>query len=106
MNLKLLLDAIPLFLALLAFAVAAKIGGSYFGARPMLFPKDTSIAIGFLMKDRGMVELVITSIWFAAGIINITLFSLAIPIGFELRSWPPYSQALCSQGKGERCCLG
>ncbi|AIC14812.1 cation:proton antiporter [Nitrososphaera viennensis] len=82
MDLKSLVNAIPLFLALLAVAVAAKIGGSYVGARLVRFPQDTSIAIGFLMNGRGMVELVIASIGFAAGIIDITLFSVAIAIGF------------------------
>ncbi|HEX6561222.1 MAG TPA: cation:proton antiporter [Nitrososphaera sp.] len=88
-NLKSLANAIPLFLALLAVAVAAKIGGSYVGARLVRFPKDTSIAIGFLMNGRGMVELVIASIGFAAGIIDITLFSVAIAIGFATTIMAP-----------------
>jgi Kef-type K+ transport system membrane component KefB len=89
MDLKSLVNAIPLFLALLAVAVAAKIGGSYIGARLVRFPKDTSMAIGFLMNGRGMVELVIASIGFAAGIIDITLFSMAIAIGFATTIMAP-----------------
>ncbi|MEO9363772.1 MAG: cation:proton antiporter [Nitrososphaera sp.] len=88
-NLKSLANAVPLFLALLAVAVAAKIGGSYLGARLVRFPKDTSIAIGFLMNGRGMVELVIALIGFAAGIIDITLFSVAIAIGFATTIMAP-----------------
>ncbi|AIF84034.1 Kef-type K+ transport system, membrane component [Candidatus Nitrososphaera evergladensis SR1] len=89
MDLKSLVNAIPLFLALLAVAVAAKIGGSYLGARLVRFSKDTSIAIGFLMNGRGMVELVIASIGFAAGIIDITLFSVAVAIGFATTIMAP-----------------
>jgi len=88
-NLGSLEKAIPLFLALLAVAVAAKIGGSYIGARIVKLPKDTSIAIGFLMNGRGMVELVIASIGFAAGIIDITLFSVAVAIGFATTIMAP-----------------
>ena len=81
-NLQSLVGSIPLFAALLAVAVAAKIGGGYIGARLVRFQKDTSLAVGFLMNGRGMVELVIASIGFAAGIIDLTLFSIAVAIGF------------------------
>jgi Kef-type K+ transport system membrane component KefB len=81
-NLQSIAGSIPLFLALLGVAVAAKIGGGYVGARLVRFPKDTSLAVGFLMNGRGMVELVIASIGFAAGIIDLTLFSIAVAIGF------------------------
>jgi Kef-type K+ transport system membrane component KefB len=81
-NLQSIAGSIPLFSVLLAVAVAAKIGGSFIGARLVRFPKDTSLAIGFLMNGRGMVELVIASIGFAAGIIDLTLFSIAVAIGF------------------------
>jgi Kef-type K+ transport system membrane component KefB len=81
-NLQSLAGSIPFFLALLAVAVAAKVGGGYVGARLVRFQKDTSLAVGFLMNGRGMVELVIASIGFAAGIIDVTLFSIAVAIGF------------------------
>lgn len=77
-----LINAIPLFLMLLGVAMATKIGGGFLGARLVKFSNDTSLAIGFLMNGRGMVELVIASIGFAAGIIDQTLFSIAVAIGF------------------------
>jgi Kef-type K+ transport system membrane component KefB len=77
-----LINAIPLFFVLLAVAIATKIGAGFLGARLVKFSNDTSLAIGFLMNGRGMVELVIASIGFAAGIIDQTLFSVAIAIGF------------------------
>ena len=77
-----LVNAIPLFLALLAVAIATKILGGYVGARISRFSDGTSWAIGFLMNGRGMIELVIASIGFAAGILDLTLFSVAVAIGF------------------------
>ena len=82
MNLQSLASSLPLFAALLAVAVATKIGGGYVGARIVRLKNDTSIAIGLLMNGRGLVELVIASIGFAAGIIDITLFTVAVTIGF------------------------
>lgn len=88
-NLQSLASSIPLFAALLAVAIAAKIGGGYIGARVVKLKTDTSLAIGFLMNGRGMVELVIASIGFAAGIIDLTLFSVAIAIGFATTIMAP-----------------
>jgi Kef-type K+ transport system membrane component KefB len=76
-----LLHAIPLFLALLGVGIVTKISAGYIGARLVGFSREVSLAIGFLMNGRGMVELVIASIGFAAGIIDITLFSIAVAIG-------------------------
>jgi Kef-type K+ transport system membrane component KefB len=81
-NLQSLATSLPLFASLLAVAIAAKIGGGYLGARMVKLKKDTSLAIGFLMNGRGLVELVIASIGFAAGIIDLTLFTVAVAIGF------------------------
>ena len=69
-------------MALLAVAIATKIAAGYTGAKLVGFTKDTSLAIGFLMNGRGMVELVIATIGFAAGILDLTLFSIAVAIGF------------------------
>lgn len=95
-------SAIPLFLALLAVAIATKIGGGFVGARLVKFPRETSLAVGFLMNGRGMVELVIASIGFAAGIIDLTLFSVAIAIGFITTVIAPItSRPLVSKAKSE-----
>jgi Kef-type K+ transport system membrane component KefB len=82
MNAQSIASSIPLFLVLLAVAILTKVGGGFVGSRLVRFSKDESLAIGFLMNGRGMVELVIASIGFAAGIIDLRLFSIAVAIGF------------------------
>jgi Kef-type K+ transport system membrane component KefB len=77
-----LVNSIPLFLVLLAVAIVTKISAGFIGARIVKFSNESSVAIGLLMNGRGMVELVIASIGFAAGILDITLFSIAVAIGF------------------------
>jgi len=77
-----LVNAIPLFLALLGVAIASKIIAGFAGAKIARFSRDTSLAIGFLMNGRGMVELVIASIGFTVGILDTTLFSVGVGIGF------------------------
>ena len=77
-----LVNTIPLFLALLGVAIGSKITAGYAGAKIARFSRETSLAIGFLMNGRGMVELVIASIGFTVGILDITLFSVAVAIGF------------------------
>ncbi|MDQ3883161.1 MAG: cation:proton antiporter [Thermoproteota archaeon] len=80
-NIQSLVNAIPLFTALLAIAIVTKIVAGYIGAKIVGFSREVSLAIGFLMNGRGMVELVIASIGFAAGVIDMTLFSIAVAIG-------------------------
>jgi Kef-type K+ transport system membrane component KefB len=88
-NLQSLVNSIPLFAALLGVAVVTKIGGGYIAARMVRIKNDTSLAIGFLMNGRGMVELVIASIGFAAGIIDLPLFTVAVAIGFVTTMMAP-----------------
>src|SRR4029079_7717291 len=76
-----LISAIPLLLTLLGVAVATKILAGFIGAKIAKFPNDTSWVIGLLMNGRGMVELVIASIGFTIGILDLTLFSVAVAIG-------------------------
>jgi Kef-type K+ transport system membrane component KefB len=80
-NAQSLFNAVPLLLALLAVAVFGKVGGGLLGARLAKFNKEQSVSIGFLMNGRGMVELVIASIGFSAGILDVKLFSVAVAIG-------------------------
>jgi Kef-type K+ transport system membrane component KefB len=77
-----IMKVIPLFVLLTSVAVLSKIGASYLGSRLARFSKDESFAIAFLMNGRGMVELVIATIGFGLGLIDITLFSIAVLIGF------------------------
>jgi Kef-type K+ transport system membrane component KefB len=80
-NLQSLFNTIPLLLVLLSVAIVTKVLAGYAGAKIVGFTQETSLAIGFLMNGRGMVELVIAAIGFAAGIIDQTLFSVAVAIG-------------------------
>jgi Kef-type K+ transport system membrane component KefB len=80
-NIQSFINAMPLFLALLAVAIVTKVVAAYAGAKIVGFSRELSLAIGFLMNGRGMVELVIASIGFAAGVIDMTLFSIAVAIG-------------------------
>jgi Kef-type K+ transport system membrane component KefB len=77
-----IVKVIPLFVLLTSVAVLSKIGASYLGARLAKFSKDETFAIAFLMNGRGMVELVIATIGFGLGLIDVTLFSIAVLIGF------------------------
>nr|AFK24847.1 sodium/hydrogen exchanger [uncultured archaeon] len=99
-NVQSLVSAIPLFLALLAVAIATKIAAGYAGAKIAGFDREISLAIGFLMNGRGMIELVIASIGFAAGIIDVTLFSIAVAIGLVTSILAPItSRPLVSRAK-------
>lgn len=82
LNIFSITNALPLFLILLAVAVAGKIGGGFVGARLGGFSTSESKTIGYLMNNRGMVELVIATIGLEAGIIDVTLFSVIVAIGF------------------------
>lgn len=81
-NLMSLTNSIPLLLALLSVAVASKIVGGFLAAKITRFSNHESIAIGCLMNGRGMVEMAIASIGYSMGLIDATLFSVVIAIGF------------------------
>ena len=97
-----LLNAIPLFSALLGVAIVTKIAAGYIGAKIVGFSREVSLAIGFLMNGRGMVELVIASIGFAAGVIDMTLFSIAVAIGLVTTILAPLtSRPMVSSAKSK-----
>lgn len=101
-NVQSLVSAIPLFVALLAVAIATKIAAGYVGAKVVGFDRELSLAIGFLMNGRGMIELVIAAIGFAAGIIDVTLFSIAVAIGLVTSILAPItSRPLVSKAKSK-----
>jgi Kef-type K+ transport system membrane component KefB len=81
-DLKSLGNSIPLFLALLSVAVVSKIVGGFLAARITKFSNHESLAIGCLMNGRGMVEMAIASIGYSMGLIDASLFSVVIAIGF------------------------
>lgn len=73
---------LPFFIVLAIVAVITKVGGGYIGSRLTKFSKDECWAIAFLMNGRGMVELVIASIGYSSGIIDSTIFSITVTIGW------------------------
>ena len=81
-NMSSIVHNLPLFIILGIVAVVTKVGGGYIGSRLIKFSKDESLAIAFIMNGRGMVELVIASIGFSTGIIDITIFSITVTIGW------------------------
>ncbi|MGI0022334.1 MAG: cation:proton antiporter, partial [Nitrososphaeraceae archaeon] len=81
-NAQSILELVPLFVALLAVAIATKIGGGFIGAKIVKFSNNDALAIGALMNGRGMIELAIASIGLAVGILDLSLFSIAVAIGF------------------------
>jgi Kef-type K+ transport system membrane component KefB len=101
-NVQSLVNAIPLFAALLGVAIVTKIAAGYIGAKIVGFSREVSLAIGFLMNGWGMVELVIASIGFTAGVINITLFSIAVAIGLVTTILAPLtSRPMVSSAKSK-----
>jgi Kef-type K+ transport system membrane component KefB len=81
-NMDSIANNIPFFIVLAIVAVVTKVCGGYIGSRLIKFSKDESFAIAFLMNGRGMVELVIASIGFTSGIIDSTIFSITVTIGW------------------------
>jgi len=81
-NMDSIINMLPFFIILAITAVLSKVGGGYIGSRLIKFSKEESWAIAFLMNGRGMVELVIAAIGFSSGIIDSTIFSITVTIGW------------------------
>jgi Kef-type K+ transport system membrane component KefB len=81
-NMDSIANNLPFFIVLAIVAVVTKVFGGYIGSRLIKFSKNESLAIAFLMNGRGMVELVIASIGFTTGIIDSTIFSITVTIGW------------------------
>lgn len=75
-------DVMPMFLILLGVAIAGKVGGGFIGGKLAGFSNAESRIIGYLVNSRGMVELVIATIGFELGIIDKTLFTVIVAVGF------------------------
>jgi Kef-type K+ transport system membrane component KefB len=66
------------------------------------FSKYESLTIAHLMNGRGMVELVIASIGFSSGLIDLNLFSIAVVIGFITTIMAPlFSRGYVAKIKSE-----
>ncbi len=81
-NMDSIVNNLPFFIVLAIVAVITKVGGGYIGSRLTKFSKDECWASAFLMNGRGMVELVIASIGYSSGIIDSTIFSITVTIGW------------------------
>src|SRR5206468_5363873 len=81
-NIDSIVHNLPFFIILGIVAVLTKVGGGYIGSRLIKFSKEESLAIAFIMNGKGMVELVIASIGFSTGIIDSTIFSITVTIGW------------------------
>ena len=77
-----LVEVLPLFLTLLAVAIIGKIGGGFLASKIIGFSNSESKTIGYLMNSRGMVELVIAVIGLEFGLVDNTMFSIIVAIGF------------------------
>ena len=105
-NVDSIVNSLPFFIILGIAAILSKIGGGYIGSRLIKFTKDESLAIAFIMNGRGMVELVIAAIGFSSGIIDSTLFSITVTIGWITTIMAPvfsrpYVQKIKSQTTNE-----
>jgi len=88
-NMDSIVNNLPFFIVLAIVAVVTKVGGGYIGSRLIKFSKEESLAIAFIMNGRGMVELVIAAIGFSAGIIDSTIFSITVTIGWATTIMAP-----------------
>jgi Kef-type K+ transport system membrane component KefB len=77
-----LAESIPYLLMLIGAAMATKTLGGYLGARIFKFNNMESLALASLMNGRGTVGLAITALAFSVGILDITLYSVAVSICF------------------------
>jgi len=82
-------QTIPFFVILLGVAIGGKIAGSIIGAKIAKFSGPEGRTISYLMNSRGMVELVIAMVGLELGILDLTLFSVVVLIGFATTIMSP-----------------
>lgn len=64
--------------AIIAVAIAGKVGGAILGATIMKFGLRDSLALGTLLNTRGLVELVVLNVGLDLGILSPALFSMMV----------------------------
>jgi Kef-type K+ transport system membrane component KefB len=62
----------------IALAMTGKIGGAFTGAKVMGFDARNSLALGFLLNTRGLVELIVLNVGLDLGILSPPLFSMLV----------------------------
>lgn len=71
----------PLLFAIIIVSFLSKIIGGYVGGRFARLDHKVSLALGFGLNARGIMELVIANIAYKAGIINTEIFSILVIMG-------------------------
>ena len=71
-------DHIGLSALVIAGAIAGKVGGAFAGARLTGFDTRNSLALGFLLNTRGLVELIVLNVGLEQGILSLPLYSMMI----------------------------
>jgi Kef-type K+ transport system membrane component KefB len=70
-----------LLVAIIVVSFASKIVGGYVGGRFARLSHAKSVALGFGLNARGIMELVIANIAFSAGLIDVEIFSMLVIMG-------------------------
>jgi Kef-type K+ transport system membrane component KefB len=76
--------------AILLVSFGSKIIGGYVGGRFARLSNRTSIALGFGLNARGIMELVIANIAFRAGLIGVEIFSMLVVMGLVTTLSTPF----------------
>ena len=71
-------DNLGLTTLVIAVAIAGKVGGGFTGARITGFDTRNSLALGFLLNTRGLVELIVLNVGLDLGILSPALFSMMV----------------------------
>jgi Kef-type K+ transport system membrane component KefB len=79
-----------LLFAILGVSFASKIIGGYFGGRFARLSHRTSVALGFGLNARGIMELVIANIAYRAGLIGVEIFSMLVIMGLVTTLSTPF----------------
>ena len=75
-------NAVFLLVSLVALGIFGKTLGGFIGGRLCKLSKGESLAIASLLNGRGTVGLTITALAYSMGILDLTLFSIAVAICF------------------------
>lgn len=101
-NAEALAPVLALAGALLLVAISGKLFGGYVGARLAGFSPPQSNVIAFLLNSRGFVELVIATIAYQAGLIDLGLFSIVVGIGVITTIMSPITARIAISRQLER----
>lgn len=68
-------------IALVAVAIATKVGAGYYGARWLKMTEPEALGIGVILNGRGIMELIVANIALQRGFINRETFSALVFMG-------------------------